>query len=185
MVGTRFDNGAFLNVMYNDIFERLDSPFVLNGVDIPVGDYDFAALTLSFDSNPSKRLYYGANFSPQSFFGGTRTDVTGTFGARLNDRLSTEGRYSRNDVSLPGGDFVVDLASLRVDFAVSPTMAFRSVTQYNSQTDQFGTSARFRYTYRPGSDVYVVYDEVRRDPSTLLEYRDRRLILKATYLVTW
>ncbi len=184
MVGTRFDNGAFLNIMYNNIFERLHNPFVLSGVEIPAGDYDFASFTISFDSNPSKKLYYKANYTPQTFFGGDRTDVSGTVGVRLTDRLATEGRYSRNDVALPGGDFVVDLAALRVDFAVSPTMAFRSVTQYNSQTDQFGTSARFRYTYRPGSDIYLVYDEVRRDPTTLLEYRDQRLILKATYLLT-
>lgn len=184
MVGTRFDNGAFLNIMFNDKFERLDAPFVLNGVEIPAGDYDFYDWTFSFDSNPSKRVYFGAAYGPQTFFGGDRTDVRSSVGVRVSDRLSTEARYNRNDVTLPGGDFEVNLGSLRVDFAVSPTMAFRSVTQYNSQTDQFGTSARFRYTYRPGSDIYLVYDEVRRDPDTMLEYRDRRLILKATYLLT-
>ena len=185
MLGTRFDNGAYLNIWFNDHFERLDAPFTLSGVEIPVGDYSFGEWRISFDSNPSKRVYYNAVYSPQDFFGGTRTDLSGTIGVRISDRLSTEGRYARNDVSLPGGDFEVDLASLRVDFTVSPSMTFRSVTQYNSQTDQFGTSARFRYTYRPGSDIYLVYDEVRRDPDTLLEFRDRRLILKATYLLSW
>ena len=69
-------------------------------------------------------------------------------------------------------------------------MTLRTISQYNSATDQWSTSARFRYTYRPGSDIYVVYDELRRDVddptglSILNEYRDRRLILKVTHLLT-
>ena len=59
--------------------------------------------------------------------------------------------------------FDVDLASLRIDYALSPTMTLRAISQYNSATDQLSTSARFRYTYMPGSDIYVVYDELRRD----------------------
>lgn len=184
MLGTRFDNGAYLNMWYNDNFDRVDNAFALNGVTVPVGDYSFAEWRVSFDSNPARRVYYNLLYAPQDFYGGKRTDGTVKLGLRISDRLSTEGQFTRNDVELPGGDFVVDLAALRVDFAMSPTMAIRSVTQYNSLTDQFGTSARFRWTYSPGSDLYVVYDEIRRDPNTLIEYRDRRLIVKATFLVT-
>ena len=85
---------------------------------------------------------------------------------------------------LPAGTFDVDLASLRIDFALSPTMTLRAISQYNSSTEQFGTSARFRYTYRPGSDIYVVYDELRRDPTGLPLYKERRLILKFTHLLS-
>ena len=64
-------------------------------------------------------------------------------------------------------------------------MSFRSITQYNSLSEQWSTSARFRYIYRPGSDIYVVYDEVRRDPAgipTQSEFRNRQLLIKMTYL---
>ncbi|NNF14111.1 MAG: carbohydrate binding family 9 domain-containing protein [Gemmatimonadetes bacterium] len=184
MLGTRFDNGAYLNIWLNDHFDRVDQDFSINGVTIPSGDYSFAEWRFSFDSNPARRLYYGLMYSPQDFYGGTRDDVQLKLGARLTDRFSSEAQYTRNSVELPGGSFDVDLAALRIDLALSPTMTLRSVTQYNSLSDQFGTSARFRWTYRPGSDLYLVYDEVRRDPETLFEYRDRRIILKATYLLT-
>ena len=184
MVGTLFDNGAFFNVFHNDTFDRLDGDFDLNGVVIPSGGYSLGLWRFSFDSSLSRRVYYGLMYAPQGFYGGERQDGRVKLGARITDRFSTEAQYTRNEVKLPGGNFAVDLASLRVDFAMSPTMAVRTVTQYNSLSDQFGTSARFRWTYSPGSDVYVVYDEVRRDPDTLFEYRDRRLILKATFLLT-
>ena len=185
MVGTRFDNGAYLNVWYNDYFERLDAPFtVRSGVVIAPGGYRFGEWRFSFNSNPARRAYYGLSYAPQEFYDGTRTDASLSLGVRVNSRISTEAQYTRNEVDLPVGAFEVDLASLRLDLALSPTMTLRSVTQYNSLTEQLGTSARFRYTYSPGSDIYLVYDEVRRDPQGLAEYRDRRLILKLTHLMS-
>ena len=191
MVGTRFDNGAFLNLWYNRNYERLDEPFVVrDGVAIAPGGYTFGEWRISFTSNPSRSFYYGLNYSPQDFYDGTRTDKRVTLGARLSSRLSAEGSYARNDIELPAAAFDVELASLRIDYALSPAMTLRTISQYNSATDQWSTSARFRYTYRPGSDIYVVYDELRRDVddptglSILNEYRDRRLILKVTHLLT-
>ncbi len=191
MVGTSFDNGAFLNLWYNHNYERLDQPFIVrDGVAIVPGAYTFGEWRMSFNSNPSKSVYYELNYSPQDFYDGTRTDMTVTLGARLSSSLSAEGSYARNDIELAAAAFDVELASLRIDYALSPEMALRSVTQYNSATDQFSTSARFRYTYRPGSDIYVVYDELRRDfddptgLAVLNEYRDRRLIVKFTHLLT-
>ncbi len=187
MNGTRFDNGAYLNIWYNRYFERLDDVFTLGGVDIPVGDYTFGEWRVSFTSNPARRLYYGLTWAPQEFYDGTRQEGQVSLGARVTDRLSAEGSYTRNEVELANGGFDVDLASLRVDFALSPTMTLRSVTQYNSQSEQFGSSVRFRWEYSPGSDLYVTYDEVQRDPRDplgLTEYKDRRLILKATYLIS-
>ncbi len=191
MVGTAFDNGAFLNVVYNFNYERLDEPFVVqDGVAVAPGGYSFGDLQLWFNSNPSRNLYYRLNYSPQTFYDGTRTDMSVTLGARISKRLSAEGSYTRNDIQLAAAAFDVELASLRIDYALSPDMTLRTITQYNSSTDQWSTTARFRYTYRPGSDIYLVYDELRRDlddPTglgVLNEYRDRRLIVKFTHLLT-
>jgi signal transduction histidine kinase len=159
------------------------------GIDLEKHGSKIFGLHKTFHGNQDARgvgLFITKN-QVEAFFGGTRQDMTGQVGARLTDRLSTEAQYTRNEVDLVNGSFDVDLASVRVDFALSPTMTLRSVTQYNSQSEQFGTSARFRWTYSPGSDVYLTYDEVHRDPTDptgLLEYRDRRLILKATYLLS-
>jgi hypothetical protein len=87
-------------------------------------------------------------------------------------------------VDLAGGSFTADLASFRIDYALSPTMTLRTLTQYNSLTDEWSTSARLNYIYRPGSDIYLVYDELRRDGPGLEWVRDRRLLLKFTYLLS-
>ncbi|MBI4343027.1 MAG: hypothetical protein HY599_06640 [Candidatus Omnitrophica bacterium] len=121
---------------------------------------------------------------PQTFFDGTRSDVDLGLGVRLTSQLSTEARFSRNDLDLPAGAFAVDVGSLRLDYALSPNMTLRTLTQYNSSTRQWSTSARFRFTYQPGSDLYIVYDDVRRDALGQPAYRDHHLILKLTYLLS-
>jgi hypothetical protein len=190
MVGTRFNNGANLTVWLNDYVEVLDQTFSFSTVPVAPGRYDFAEWYFSFSSNPARRAYYRLGYSPQTFYDGERTEASASVGLRMNDRLSTEASYQRNQVDLSAGSFDVDLASLRVDFALSPTMAIRAVSQFTSTTInaqqpyQFGTSARFRWTYRPGSDIYLVYDDMRRDPMGLPLFKERRLILKATHLLS-
>ena len=190
MVGTRFNSGANLTVWYNDYVERLDAPFSFNGVPVAAGRYRFGEWYFNYSSNPATRFYYRLSYSPQEFYDGNRRDMSSSIGLRWSDRLSTEGSYQRNEVDLSAGSFDVNLASLRVDFALSPTMTVRAISQLTLtqvggfEPYQLGTSARFRWTYRPGSDIYLVYDDVRRDPQGLPLYKERRLILKATHLLS-
>ncbi len=190
MMGTYFDSGASLVVRHNRYFERLDDPFrVTSDVTIAPGDYRFWDFNASFRSNPARRFYYNLGLSPQTFYDGDRLDWSVGAGLRVTDQLATSASFSRNDVDLPSGSFVADIGSFQLDYGLSPTMSLRSITQYNSASDQWSTSARFRYIYRPGSDIYIVYDEVRRDDLLRVspwveEFRDRQLIVKMTYLLS-
>ena len=187
MISVTFENNARFTFVYNDDFERLDEPFSVQGLSIPAGKYNFYDMRIGFNSDPSRQVSYGITYNPQGFYGGDREDLSLTFGSRITSKFSTAVQYARNDVNLPVGDFVTQLGSLRLDYTFSPTLSLRTLTQYNSSRDQWSTSARFRYIYRPGSDLYIVYDEVRRDINGIpvaQEFRDRRLIIKATYLLS-
>ncbi|MBM4185446.1 MAG: carbohydrate binding family 9 domain-containing protein [Gemmatimonadetes bacterium] len=190
MVGTRFDNGAYLNVFHNRYFERIDNQFRVNNVPIAPGDYDFHDWNFSFNSNPARRVAAGVSFGPQTYYGGDRTDASVNASLRVSSQLATSASFSRNEVDLPAGSFTVDIASFQIDYAYSPTLSLRSLTQRNSATDQWSTSARLRYIFRPGSDIYVVYDGLRRDvPLTAApfvnEIRDHQLLIKMTYLLSF
>ena len=191
MVGTYFEDGSSFIFWYNDIFEQLDLPFPITpDVTIPAGTYRFGQWMFRYRSDPSKRLYGEAGYQPQTFFGGTRTDVSGTLGVRITNSVAAEGRFSRSDVDLPPGGFITDLTSLRFDYALSPEMTLRTLTQYNSTTDSVSTSVRFNWIYFPGSDLYIAYDEIRIDPLRVSGVRDapwlqnRQLAVKMTYLLS-
>jgi hypothetical protein len=185
MVGTRFQNGAYLNIVLNRWLDVLDQPFqVQRAVTIPAGVYRFYDWNFTFNSNPSRRVYERFRYSPQTFYQGTRHEVDAAIGWRATSRASAEMSWLRNDVDLPWGAFVVNLGILRVDYTLSPRMTIRSLSQYNSSTRQFSTSIRYNFIYRPGSDLYIVYDGLQGNLPGRPDLRNQQLVLKLTYLLS-
>ncbi len=184
MVGTRFQNGAYLNVWWNHWFDQIDEPFTVQTVTIPRGTYRYDEVSLTFNSNPARRVYEQFTFSPQTYYGGRRTDVSATLGVRANRRASGEYSIQRNDVNGPWGAFVVNLSILRVDMALSPRQTIRSLSQYNSLTRQLSVSFRYNYIYKPGSDIFLTYDELQTDTLGRPIGRNRQFAVKTTYLLS-
>ncbi len=196
MIGTYFEDGSSVMFYFNDHFEQLDIPFPIRntGVTVPAGTYRFGEWVFSYQSDPSRRLYTRTRYSPQTFFDGTRTDIQATVGLRATSRISAETIFNRSDVDLPWGEFVADLASLRLDLTLSPTVTLRSLSQYNSLTGELSNSIRFNWIYSPGSDIYIAYDEMRLDDLFYLnphvrrspwgDIRNRQIAVKMTYLLS-
>ncbi len=185
MLGMRLDNGAYIIVFFNKWFDQLDQRFAIRkDVTIPAGAYRYGEWQFLYTSNPSRRFYQLLQYSPQTFYGGTRVDTDAVLGVRATSQVAAEIQYRRNDVDLPWGAFVVNLGALRLDVALSPRMTVRTISQYNSSTHQVTTSVRYNFVYRPGSDLYVTYDELRGDMPGLPEVRNRQLALKLTYLLS-
>ena len=180
------DDGSFVNVIYQRNLDVLDVPFeIQRNVQIPIGTYKFDELTLTYNTNPARRFYERFTYQPMGFYGGTRHTVSGAVGVRGSSHLSSELQFSRNDVKLPYGDFLANLAILRVDYAVSPRATVRSLTQYNSLTREVTNSIRFNFIYRPGSDIYVVYNDLQQTgvPHGLFTPSDRQFVVKMNYLL--
>ena len=184
MVGTRFQNGTYLNVWWNRWLDRIDQPFTIQNVTIPIGVYRFNEFMFMYNSSPARRFYQRVSFAPQTFYDGTRKDLNLTLGLRAASRAAVEYSIQRNDVKLPWGNFIVNLNILRLDFALSPRQTIRSLSQYNSYAQQFSTSLRYNYIYRPGSDIYITYDELQLTTVGRPEIRNRQFAIKTTYLLS-
>ena len=78
----------------------------------------------------------------------------------------------------------IPLSALRVDYSFSPRVTLRSLFQYNSDIRELNSSIRFHYIYRPGSDFYLVYNDLRLDTSGVEEVRDRQLVFKVNFLLS-
>jgi hypothetical protein len=186
MLGTTLRDDSFINVIFQQNLDVLDQPFrVRPDVSIPVGTYRMKEWTFTYNTSPGRRLYQRFSFSPNQFYDGTRRQTQVALGARATSRLSAELQYNRNDVDLPWGDFLINLTTLRVDYTFSPRMTVRSLTQYNSATNEVSNNIRFNLIHRPGSDLYVVYNELRQTglATDLFAPRDRQLIVKINYLL--
>jgi TolB-like protein len=196
MIGFQFADGSNLTLITNKEFERLDLPFqITEDVAIPAGVYRFWSPSVSYRSDPSRRVSMNARYAPQGFFDGRRVVWGGGINWRATSRIAAQLSFRRSDVELSGGGFVADLASATFDLALSPEITLRSLTQYNSTTSSVSTSMRFNWIYRPGSDIYIAYDELRTDDFLLIDptlrhygrmpwIQNRQIAIKMTYLLS-
>jgi hypothetical protein len=186
MLGTTLRDDTFINVFYQSTFDVLDVPFrILPNVVIPAGEYRMHEWYFTVNSSPGRRIYERVTVSPVQFYDGTRLNVSAAAGLRATSQFSAEVQYNRNDVKMPWGDFLVNLSVLRLDYTFSPRMTIRSLTQYNSLTHEISNNVRFNFIYRPGSDIYVVYNDQSQTglPVDIFGRKDRQLVVKATYLL--
>ena len=185
MNGFYMQDGSFINVIYQRNLDVLDAPFPIGGVTIPIGAYKYNEMSLTYNTNPARRIYERFTWNPMEFYGGTRQAVSAAVGVRGGGHVSSELSFSRNDVKMPWGSFVANLGILRVDYAVSPRATIRSLTQYNSLTHEVTNSVRFNFIYRPGSDLYVVYNDLQQTglPMSAFTPSDRQIVVKLNYLL--
>jgi hypothetical protein len=186
MFGTWLNDGSFINVIWQRMLDVLDEPFqVHRDVQIPIGTYHYDEWTFTYNTSQARRLYGRFSFHPNQFYDGTSRNLSFAAGVRATSRFSSELQYTRNDVRLPHGEFVLNLGILRVDYTFTPRMTLRSLTQYNSSSREVSSSIRFNYTYRPGSDLYIVYNDLRPTglPQGTFGPTDRHLVIKLNYLL--
>ncbi len=187
MNGFYMQDGSFFNVIYQRDLDVADKPFRIpqTNVTIPAGSYKGDEATFTYNTSPAKRFYERFSWNPMQFYDGTKQTISAAVGVRGGSHLSSEFALSRNDVKTPYGDFVSNLSILRVDYALSPRATVRSLTQYNSLTHEVSNNVRFNFIYRPGSDLYIVYNDLQQTglPQDVFEPSDRQIVVKMTYLL--
>ncbi len=172
-----------VTLQVNDSFELLDEPFQVHSTTtIPPGTYRFTSQFVRL--NMSERRPVSGSFRYQwgGFFSGDRRTVDVRGNLTLSSHLALLPSYQRNTVDLPEGDFVTNLAGLRVNLTPANNFIVNAFLQYNDTNDRVSTNLRLDYIYRPGSDLFVVYNETRDLLGTGIPIQDRQLVVKLTYL---
>ncbi|MEZ5293253.1 MAG: DUF5916 domain-containing protein [Vicinamibacterales bacterium] len=185
MLGTTFRDDSGITVIYQKNLDVLDDPFRIQGVTVPTGSYGMNEWRFMYNTSPGKRFYQRTNVQIDDYYGGTRRGLTLSGGARATSQFSAEVQYSRNDVKMPWGNFLVNLTSVRMDYTFSPKMTIRSLTQYNTASHEISNNIRFNLIHHAGSDLYVVYNDLRQTglPSDVFAQKDRSLAVKLNYLI--
>lgn len=160
-VAVEFQNSDRLSVGLNDDYELIIRAFTLvPGARVPVGGYRFTTGRLGYNMGQQRRLSGNVLVEQGSFYGGTRTAVTFNR-SRINvsSQLAIEPNVSVNWLDLPVGSFVNRLAGSRITYTMTPLLFASALVQYNSSTHTVSANARLRWEYRPGSEVFVVYNQ--------------------------
>jgi len=161
--GIDFQNADRMAATYTAIYEFLPRPFqIARGVTLPVGGYDFGTVRLSYNRANRQRIAGNLSLESGTFYNGRRTAVgLGSGRVNVTPRFSVEPTYSLNRVDLPEGEFTSHLLGSRVTFTATPLMFTSALLQYNSETHSLSANVRLRWEYRPGSELFVVYNDER------------------------
>ena len=179
-----FDDGSqfFFNVSQN--IEGLSESFELrDGVVIEEGQYTTTDFMLMTETSASRRISFNLFAMNNGFFDGRLRVYSPGLAVRPHPRVRLQVNYSRSEVRLPqeNGDFNTNLVVLRGLVALSPDAFIRGLLQWNDDDGNFSGNVQLRWNYRPGSDIYVVYNERQPFGMDSDEPSYRELLAKLTW----
>jgi len=183
--GIEFENSDELTLEFRKAYELLPEPFEISpGIVLPVGGYDFGYFRARFVLGPQRTASGRVTVEHGAFYSGHKTVVSLSRGrVKFAPGFSAEPTYSANWLDLSEGAFTAHLVGARLTYTMTPLMFTSALLQYNSSTHTMDANVRFRWEYRPGSELFVVYNEqrdtlARRFPNI----ENRALIIKLTRL---
>ena len=178
-----FDNADELSGNWVCSYEALEQPFLVAGLlAVAPGEYRFDHWNARFVSSQHRNVSATVDLRGGGFFDGTRRDLGAATKLKVNQHLFFDLDYSTSDIRLLAGDLRTHLAGLRSSVALNTRLFGAAVVQWNSVSREFGVNVRLRYTYRPGSDFYIVFNERMTRPGDLWFLNERSLTVKWTYL---
>jgi hypothetical protein len=166
----------------NDDYEYAKAPFsvIIPTVRLPIGGYRFTTGRVGY-SFGQQRPYSGNLLVERGgFYNGDRTTITfNRSRLNLSSQFSLEPSLSINVVDLPQRQFTAKLVGTRVTYTVTPLMFVSALMQFNSTTNSVSANVRLRWEYRPGSELFLVYNEDRDTLATNFPAtRNRSVIFK-------
>ncbi len=183
LVGLRTSKASEAYLYFADYFERLSAPFTIApGVTIAPGAYRFDDVGLRYLTHSSRPLSVEGALEYGDVSDGQHLSSRLTLRLRPNRFLRSETAWQIEDVRLPAGDFTANILRQRFALALTPRLLTNVFVQYNEQAKVASLNVRFNWTYRPGSDVYLVYTQRWKTAASSSVRDDWQVQAKVTYL---
>jgi len=180
-----FQNSDQVYVGASSTYEFLPRPLNIVGLTVPSGGYDYGIGTIGMNFGRQRKISGNVWMERGTFYGGKRTTI-GISQGRFNPtpQLALEPTYQGNWVDIAVGTSTTHLVGTRATYTVTPTMFSSALVQYNTGARSVSANVRFRWEYRPGSELFVVYNEQRDTGAVQFpELMARALIVKVNRLV--
>ena len=162
--GIEFENSDRFSANYEQRYDFVPQEFKAAGVvPIPVGDYDYQSIFLSYAMGQQRRVSGTLSLWSGDYYHGTINAVGYQRGrVEITPQFSLEPGLSVNHISLPEeGTYTVPLVTSRVTYTFTPRMFFGGLIQYSPISDTISANLRLRWEYQPGSELFVVYNDQR------------------------
>jgi hypothetical protein len=172
-----------MNVTRQYEFLPIDFP-IAEAVTVTRGGYSTVAFNSAYTLGGQRPVSGSVSGGYGAFYDGTRTSAGYSGRLSFSPRLIAEPALTWNWVRLPQGDFTARLVGTRLSVTPTPRLAIGGFVQFNPGARMLSASARLRWEYTPGSELFVVYSDG-RDTSRpgFPGLVNRSFVVKATRLL--
>jgi hypothetical protein len=180
-----FNNSDQLQFTARNDYEFVAAPFrISGGPRLPIGVYEFNEGVVQFNAGAQRAVSGRFTLTAGEFYSGHRQQFEYNGRVKVSSQLAFEPRLLASHITLPEAAFTTKLLGARTTYTVTPRMFISGLVQYNSSLNTLESNIRWRWEYRPGSDVYIVYTDGRDTfgPRSAL-LMNRGLAIKATRLL--
>ena len=184
-------SSAFVAVTHE--YDNLAVPFATAGAILPVGGYEWTYASASYSSNRTHRVYGTVGTDIGGYYDGDRQSLRVSATIQAGKTLLFEPIYTHNRVTLAGRPlYTSNVLNFRVSHSFSPDFYLKGFVQYNDDRKTASFNFLWWYHYKPGSDLYVVYNQgwdtdlpltSREVLTQSSRVRSRSLAVKMTYWI--
>jgi len=148
--------GDTVTVRMIDSFENVPVPFlVANSVPVLPGKYEWQNFDVATRTFSGRLFTLNGNVTCCSFYNGSAVHPKAEVIIRPSIYFEINVTYEGNFIRLPTGNVDIHLATTNAVVNITPDMQMTLQGQYDNISKNFGFSARYRWEYVPGNEIFV------------------------------
>ena len=143
------------------VYENLPEDFLLAGnLVIPQGNYEFYRVTGTYTMAVDRTLRTGVILETGPFYDGWLHSLTVSPSWYQSKffQLNLEYAYTYGEFTERNDLLNFHIARLRIGTALNRKLSTNALVQYNGTQDLFSANVRFRYNWREGQDLWIVFN---------------------------
>jgi hypothetical protein len=122
---------------------------------VPVGSYEWTNVNVGVRTFNGRLFTLGADVTCCRFYDGDAVATQVSLGFRPSTHFEMNVGHQANVIDLPTGSVDIRLATADAAVNFTPIMQVALQAQYDNISENFGFSARYRWEYRPGNELFI------------------------------
>jgi hypothetical protein len=160
---------------YENVPEAFDIP---RGVIVPAGEYHWTNVEAYVDTTQGRPLVLTWRVQCCSFYNGNYLRSDFRIQWRPNQYFEIVPRYVSEYIDLPTGYVDIHILSLSSAVNFTPDMQLAIQAQFDTISRNFGLSARYRWEYSPGNELFVGLGQTAIVPGTNFRAQTTQLSIR-------
>ena len=156
LVRARSRAGDQVTLRLVNSFEQVPAPFLLpRSVPVPAGRYGWTNVNAGVRTFNGRLLTLQADVTCCRFYDGDALVTRVSVIFRPSTHFEINAGHEANAIDLPTGAVDIHLATADAVVNFTPVMQVALQAQYDNISQNFAFSSRYRWEYRPGSELFV------------------------------